>query len=532
MSRERLYDRYRELQSYVGWTAEDARLVASIAPRLEPHLPPLVDDFYAEIDRHASTRHVITGGQKQIDRLKRSLLRWIRELLFGPYNEAYVDGRWRVGVRHVEIGLDQVYANAALARLRTGMIQAVHDECAGEPHELSATVGALNKLLDLDMAIIDEAYQGEYVARLEQAEEGRLALMKVRSEATFRHLVETAECMIVILRPDYSIDYFSPFAERLTGFSAAQVRGCNFLAAFLLEEDRRPVRDKLARVLQGCAASGFEHQVVCRDGSLRSMSWSVRLLNDFEGSPALLQVGHDITHVKEAQDRALHAERLAVIGQMVAGLAHESRNALQRSQACLEMLALTVNDRPESLDLVARIQKAQDDLHHLYEDVRGYAAPIALNRSACNLGEVWRQAWANLGTALEGRVATLREQVGDVDLNCTADTFRLGQVFRNLLDNALAAITGPVEIEIRAQDAEIDGRKAIRIGVQDNGPGLDPRQRDKIFEPFYTTKAKGTGLGLAIARRVIDAHGGRIAVSDTAGSQGALFLITLPRGLP
>ena len=112
--------------------------------------------------------------------------------------------------------------------------------------------------------------------------------MKVRSEATFRHLVETAECMIVILRPDYSIDYFSPFAERLTGFPAEQVRGCDFLAAFLLEEDRRPVRDKLSRVLQGCPASGFEHKVVCRDGSLRSMSWSVRLLNDFEGSPALL----------------------------------------------------------------------------------------------------------------------------------------------------------------------------------------------------------------------------------------------------
>ena len=238
MSRERLYDRYRELQSYVGWTAEDAQLVAAIAPRLEPHLPPLVDDFYAEIDRHANTRHVITGGQKQIDRLKGSLLRWIRELLFGPYDEAYVERRWRVGVRHVEIGLDQVYANAALARLRTGMIQAVHDECAGEPHVLRAAVAALNKLLDLDLAIIEEAYQGEYVARLEQAEEGRLALMKVRSEATFRHLVETAECMIVILRPDYSIDYFSPFAERLTGFPAAQVRGCNFLAAFLLEEDR------------------------------------------------------------------------------------------------------------------------------------------------------------------------------------------------------------------------------------------------------------------------------------------------------
>ena len=156
---------------------------------------------------------------------------------------------------------------------------------------------------------------------------------------------------------------------------------------------------------------------------------------------------------------------------------------------------------------------------------RSIALLATWERSGARLGRIWERPSKDVS-------ATLREQVDDVDLNCTADTFRLGQVFRNLLDNALAAITGPVEIEISAQDAEIDGRKAIRIGVLDNGPGLDPRQREKIFEPFYTTKAKGTGLGLAIARRVIDAHGGRIAVADTAGSRGALFLITLPRGMP
>ena len=69
----------------------------------------------------------------------------------------------------------------------------------------------------------------------------------------------------------------------------------------------------------------------------------------------------------------------------------------------------------------------------------------------------------------------------------------------------------------------MDGRKAIRIGVLDNGPGLDSRQREKIFEPFYTTKAKGTGLGLAIARRVIDAHGGRIAVPIPRAHRGRCF---------
>jgi len=240
-------------------------------------------------------------------------------------------------------------------------------------------------------------------------------------------------------------------------------------------------------------------------------------------------VGNDITFLKEAQERALQAERLAAIGQVVAGLAHESRNALARSQACLEMLALAVRDRPEALDLIARLQRAQDHLHHLYEDVRGYAAPIKLDKVPCDLATVWREAWAHLESARKDKQATLHEVSGGVDLRCTADPFRLDQVFRNILDNALAACSPPVAIEIGAALTELDGQPALRIAVQDNGPGIGPDQRPKIFDPFYTTKAKGTGLGLPIARRIVEAHGGQIALGDFDGP-GTVFLITLPRG--
>ncbi len=94
----------------------------------------------------------------------------------------------------------------------------------------------------------------------------------------------------------------------------------------------------------------------------------------------MLAIGHDLTALEEAQQRALQAERLAAIGEMVAGLSHESRNALHRSQVCLEMLTFEVEDRPEALQLIARLQAAQDDLYRVFEDVRTYAAPIALRR--------------------------------------------------------------------------------------------------------------------------------------------------------
>jgi signal transduction histidine kinase len=175
MDPSRLFDRYRELQSYVGWTGADAGRVAAAAPILEPFLRPLIDDFYEEIERHPDARKVITGGQAQIERLKGTLIQWIRDLLSGVYDEDYVTRRWRVGWRHVEIGLEQVYTNVALSRLRTGLVRALQERWPGELVALRETVRSLDRLLDLDLAIIEDAYQAEYAGRLQRTE--RLATL-------------------------------------------------------------------------------------------------------------------------------------------------------------------------------------------------------------------------------------------------------------------------------------------------------------------------------------------------------------------
>jgi two-component system, LuxR family, sensor kinase FixL len=362
------------------------------------------------------------------------------------------------------------------------------------------------------------------------AERRQLALAKERSEAAFRHLVEAAECMIVILRPDHTIVYFSPFAETLTGYSAAEVLGRDYLELLLPDPVRPDVAAELIRAIQGSPTHGYENPVACRDGSRRSMIWNARYLADYEDGPAILKVGQDITFLKQAQERAVQSERLAAIGEMVTGLAHESRNALQRSQACLEMLALAVRDRPETIDLIGRIQKAQDHLHTLYEDVRGYAAPIQLDRTPCDLARIWREAWSHLESARAGKQPVLVEATGGLDLRCVADPFRIEQVFRNILDNALSAGSPPVAVEVRAEEVRLQGQPAIQVAFRDNGPGIPHDRRARVFDPFYTTKASGTGLGLPITRRIVEAHGGRIRIGDDG--PGATFLITLPRGSP
>jgi two-component system, LuxR family, sensor kinase FixL len=212
---------------------------------------------------------------------------------------------------------------------------------------------------------------------------------------------------------------------------------------------------------------------------------------------------------------------------MMTGLAHESGNALGRAQACLEMLSFAVENQPKALNLIARVQSAQDHLKQLYDEVRNYAAPFKLQIEEWNLQAIWRQAWNNLALLRREKSANLHENLDGADLCLYVDQFRLEQVFRNILENALAACSEPVEITIDCSGATMDGQPAVRIACRDNGPGLSAEQSQHIFEPFYTTKTRGTGLGMAIAQRIVEAHGGRIAVGYPA-KRGAEIVLLLP----
>ncbi len=234
---------------------------------------------------------------------------------------------------------------------------------------------------------------------------------------------------------------------------------------------------------------------------------------------------HFARSLRAAADEQLrHNERLASIGQMVTGLAHESRNALQRSGACLEALLLEIEDRPEARRQAVRIQAALDHLHVLYEEVRNYAAPLRLDLEAVPLLERVRQAWQLLRPLWQASKIQFRlEEKLEPGAEVLADVHRLDQVLANLLQNALQAVDQTGIIECRVDQ----GNGMATLSVLDSGPGIPEPIAGKIFDPFFTTKTKGTGLGLTITRRIVDAHGGTL----TAGRSpygGAALEVTLP----
>lgn len=355
----------------------------------------------------------------------------------------------------------------------------------------------------------------------------------LRQERDFAEaLIETAQAIVLVLDREGHILRFNPYFEEVTGRELDDVRGRDWFTLFVPEPERDAARTDFFEAASHGRDGRVIHPILSRDGRLRYIHWSAKWLRDRAGKPSsLLVIGHDVTELNAAQQRALAAERLAAIGQMVSGLSHEGRNALQRSQACLEMLALELRDRPSAGNLVDRIQAAQNHLLLLYEEVQTYAAPLRLNRTTCDLGDLVREAFGRIELLHKGHRLTLREVPGDIDRQCDVDAVLVRRVFCNILDNAAAASANPVAIIVRWAEASLGDRPAVEVALRDDGPGLTNDERDKIFEPFFTTKTHGIGLGMAIAKRIVEAHEGRIGVGSSQGP-GTEILVTFPRRRP
>jgi PAS domain S-box-containing protein len=275
---------------------------------------------------------------------------------------------------------------------------------------------------------------------------------------------------------------------------------------------------------QGTRRAVITHEDI---SSLKKAQRELQMLNETLEQ----RVAERTEEVVRAQEAVRRSERLAELGQMTAVLSHESRNALQRIQTAMDLLERRVKDNPEALRFIEETRRAQVDLRRVHEEVRGYAAPIVLEIAGHSLPEVWRQAWTSLEPQRRGRFTALLENFDADDTLCYVDAFRLQQVFRNLLENSLAACPDPVQIFVDCKPDWVEDQEAIRVSVRDNGPGLNAEQHERFFEPFYTTKPRGTGLGTAIVKRIVEAHGGRIWAEPPRGS-GLEIVFMLPKGSP
>lgn len=238
------------------------------------------------------------------------------------------------------------------------------------------------------------------------------------------------------------------------------------------------------------------------------------------GVAALFQ---DLTDIRRQESIEKRRERMAAVGELAAGIAHEIRNSILPVSGSVQLLAQEIKPVGEQAKLFALIERETDNIERFVSSLLSYTRERRLHRTSFDLIRMLHEV---AGDVKLGRSDVPRIEIPAAErLRVWADPEQLRQVLRNLMANAAdAAGSGG---EVRVTLGEDTG--GMWIEVADDGPGIPHKEREQVFQPFYTTKAGGTGLGLSIASRIVEDHGGELRLADGAG-KGTVFRVELPRG--
>ena len=243
----------------------------------------------------------------------------------------------------------------------------------------------------------------------------------------------------------------------------------------------------------------------------------------------------DATEVAESERTLRRSESLAAVGQATTQVAHEIRNPLGSIRLGVSMLRDSVSDK-DALNTIELVERGIKHLNKLVVDVTQFSRQKALERTRVDLHDSLERSIDLVSERIRDKNATVESKFSDTSIVGQWDADQLRQVFVNVIANAVDASPENAIVKISTQTLSVDtdgdaaaSKTYARVIIEDRGKGMDEATRDRIFEPFFSTKKRGTGLGLAIVKQIVEHHGGRISVASEPGS-GSRFTIDLPIG--
>jgi PAS domain S-box-containing protein len=345
-----------------------------------------------------------------------------------------------------------------------------------------------------------------------------------RSEARFRQLFEVAADGILLIDRQGTILEVNPSAATLMGVrDPAALRGINLgelLPPRELENARQYLRDLLH---DRPVVEPYETYVELKDGQRRFVHVRSRVIREEGSDPYIQVVARDVTQEKEYQRRLLESERSASMSEIAAFVAHEINTPLTNIALLSANVARTVKD-PIVLEKLAKLDSQRRLAANIVSEIVSLTRTQDVRRIAVDVRGVLDAALEQTASFAKPDVRLVKDLPKD-PLIARVDPLRLQQALVNLLKNAFQA-TGMGSVTVRVRSEE----DRIAIAIIDTGSGIDPDMQRRIFEPFVTTKprSEGLGLGLVFAKRVVEAHEGRIEVASEVG-RGSTFTIVLPK---
>jgi signal transduction histidine kinase len=272
-----------------------------------------------------------------------------------------------------------------------------------------------------------------------------------------------------------------------------------------------------------------------KDGSLIEVEM-ISLALQFAGREARLIVGRDVTAERQAEQERQRlraeverAEKMAVMGALVAGVAHEVRNPLFSISATLDALESELGEDAAYAPYANLLRSQVARLTQLMRDLLDYGKPSVLRRGPTRLSDVVRRAIRSCAPLAREHEVRVQEDVARELPALDIDGPRVEQAMENLVANAIQHAPAGSVVRVEAGLEARNPAELARCSVEDEGPGLPPDALERVFEPFFTRRKGGTGLGLSIVQRVAEAHGGTVVAENRPGG-GARFTLLLPVG--
>jgi two-component system, NtrC family, sensor histidine kinase PilS len=338
-------------------------------------------------------------------------------------------------------------------------------------------------------------------------------------------IVESIRSGLITTDLDGKIYTFNAAATEITGRNATDVIGRSIFDLFgnIREQIELTIEDKIDLAQM----SRFETNLVTPDGFAVRIGYSISQLFSKEDEPTGLIISfQDLTQIRSMEESIRRKDRLAAVGRVGAGLAHEIRNPLGAMRGAIQVLES--NTPPESVqaDLMKIVMRESDRLNSIITNFLNYARPKTGNFTDVDVCEALQDTATLLKhgpDVKENHVLSLK--LPETPVSVSADATQLKQIFWNLARNAFQAMPDGGELKINVEKIP---NNRVRITFEDNGNGMPPEQVERLFEPFSNSTSGGTGLGLSIVYQIIRDHSGTINVRSTEG-EGTTITIELPR---
>ena len=349
------------------------------------------------------------------------------------------------------------------------------------------------------------------------------------SEDKYRTIFETTGTATVIIEEDTTISLANKEFEKLSGYSKEEVEGKKSWTDFVANKDdldRMMAYHTARRIDPNRAPRNYEYKFIGKHGTVKEIFATLAVI---PGTKKSVGSFLDITRAKELEHLLRIQDKMTSLGRVAAGIAHEIRNPLSGINIYLNTLE-KIYDRAENLDkvkqILRQIQSASSKIESVIKRVIDFSKPSEPKLVLTDINQPIEEA-INLSSVTLRKSGIKIEKILANDLPlCHVDPLLIEEVILNLVTNATEAMKNMDGVKIIKVTSSMK-KNCILMRVSDSGPGVNSGLKDKIFDPFYTTKNGSTGIGLSLCHRIITDHGGSLRVS-TSKLGGAEFVIEIP----